>query len=118
MRGIMAADYEKGTINITNLTKVYHLYEKNTDRIKETFSKKKYSRDHYALRDINLQIKPGESVGIVGTNGSGKSTLLKLITGVVAPTEGEIQKLMVRLPHFWSLAQALIRNIPALRIYI
>lgn len=91
MRGIMAADYEKGTINITNLTKVYHLYEKNTDRIKETFSKKKYSRDHYALRDINLQIKPGESVGIVGTNGSGKSTLLKLITGVVAPTEGEIQ---------------------------
>lgn len=30
----MAADYEKGTINITNLTKVYHLYEKNTDRIK------------------------------------------------------------------------------------
>ncbi len=43
------------------------------------------------MKNINLSIKHGESVGIVGTNGSGKSTLLKLITGVVTPTTGEIK---------------------------
>ena len=62
---------EKGSIQIENLTKVYHLYDKNTDRIRETFhlGRKKYSKDHYALRNISLDIKKGESVGIVGTNG-------------------------------------------------
>lgn len=86
----MDSNQKTGSIQIKNLTKVYHLYEKNTDRLKETFLKKKYSRDHYALKNINLNIEKGESVGIVGTNGSGKSTLLKLITGVVSPTEGEL----------------------------
>ena len=83
---------EKGTIKIENLTKVYHLYDKPSDRLRETFSikKKRYSREHYALKNLDLDIKHGESVGIVGTNGSGKSTLLKLITGVVTPTEGKI----------------------------
>lgn len=59
----------------------------------ETFSirKKKYSKEHYALKNINLKINKGESIGIVGTNGSGKSTLLKLVTGVVTPTTGTIK---------------------------
>lgn len=84
---------EKGSIEVRDLSKVYHLYNRSSDRIRETFSikKKKYSRDHYALKNINLSIKHGESVGIVGTNGSGKSTLLKLVTGVVSPTNGEIK---------------------------
>lgn len=84
---------EKGSIEVKNLSKVYHLYNRSSDRIRETFSikRKKYSRDHYALKKINISIGHGESVGIVGTNGSGKSTLLKLVTGVVAPTEGEIK---------------------------
>ena len=84
---------EKGSVEVNDLSKVYHLYNKSSDRLRETFSikKKKYSKDHYALRDINLSITHGESVGIVGTNGSGKSTLLKLITGVVTPTTGEIK---------------------------
>lgn len=84
---------EKGSVEVNDLSKVYHLYNKSSDRLRETFSikKKKYSKDHYALKNINLSIKHGESVGIVGTNGSGKSTLLKLITGVVTPTTGEIK---------------------------
>ena len=81
---------QRGSIQIKNLTKVYHLYDKNIDRLKETFLKKKFSKDHYALKNMTLNIQKGESVGIVGTNGSGKSTLLKLITGVVSPTEGEL----------------------------
>lgn len=82
----------KGSVIIRDLTKMYRLYNKNSDRLREVFSlkHKKYSTEHYVLKKLNLEIKPGESVGIVGTNGSGKSTLLKLITGVVTPTEGEI----------------------------
>jgi len=48
------------------------------------------SRDLWALRDVDLNIEPGEAFGIVGRNGSGKSTLLKLIAGIFAPTSGEL----------------------------
>jgi putative ABC transport system ATP-binding protein len=42
------------------------------------------------LKDINLQVDPGEFVSIVGPSGSGKSTLLNMITGIDAPTDGEV----------------------------
>jgi ABC-type polysaccharide/polyol phosphate transport system ATPase subunit len=44
----------------------------------------------WALRDVALEIGPGESVGLVGSNGSGKSTLLKLLCGVMYPYAGEV----------------------------
>ncbi|HMM65337.1 MAG TPA: ABC transporter ATP-binding protein [Dokdonella sp.] len=43
------------------------------------------------LRDVNLSVRRGESVAIVGENGAGKSTLLKLVTGVLTPTTGTVQ---------------------------
>ena len=52
-----------------------------------------YSRDsenRFALKDINLEFKPGEIVFIVGGNGSGKSTLVKLITGLYSPDRGKV----------------------------
>ena len=45
---------------------------------------------HWALRDIDLGVRQGEVLGIVGRNGSGKSTLLKLLTRITRPTEGSI----------------------------
>jgi ABC-type polysaccharide/polyol phosphate transport system ATPase subunit len=44
----------------------------------------------WALTDINVDIAPGEAVGLVGANGSGKSTLLKLLAGVMYPYAGQI----------------------------
>ena len=49
------------------------------------------TRWRWALRDITVQVEPGESVGIVGVNGSGKSTLLKMLTGTMVPTVGDLR---------------------------
>ena len=46
------------------------------------------SRWRWALQDINLEVRPGESVGLIGTNGSGKSTLLKILARVMYPYAG------------------------------
>jgi len=45
----------------------------------------------HALRDISLDIRPGDSVGLVGLNGSGKTTLLRVLSGVYEPTAGSIE---------------------------
>jgi len=80
-------------IEVDNLTKVYHLYDRPQDRLKEALNpfKKSYHHDFYAMQDVSLQIKKGETVGIIGKNGAGKSTLLKMITGVLNPTHGEVR---------------------------
>jgi len=51
------------------------------------FTKNKY---YDALKNINLKIYSGETIGIIGKNGSGKSSLLKILSGVMQPTSGEI----------------------------
>lgn len=80
-------------IKITNLTKIYKLYGRNRDRLKDSLglSKKANYREHYALKNVDMEVKVGESIGIIGVNGSGKSTILKIITGVLNPTAGEVK---------------------------
>ena len=80
-------------ISVQHLSKMYKLYDKPSDRLKESLglSRKKKYREHYALHDVDFNIHEGECVGIIGVNGSGKSTILKIITGVLAPTTGEVK---------------------------
>jgi ABC-type polysaccharide/polyol phosphate transport system ATPase subunit len=80
-------------INVEELTKVFKLYDKPVDRLKESVLPfgKQYHKDFYALRDVSLQIKSGESIGIIGKNGSGKSTLLKILSSVLTPTSGKVE---------------------------
>ncbi len=79
-------------VRFENVTKIYKLYDSPKDRFKETFSlsRKKYSRDFYALNNISFSINRGDTIGIVGKNGSGKSTLLKILTGVLTQSAGSV----------------------------
>lgn len=79
-------------IDVQNVQKIYKLYNKPSDRMKDAFGMLKHNppKKHYALSGVNMQIKTGETVGIIGTNGSGKSTILKIITGVLNPTSGQV----------------------------
>lgn len=79
-------------ISIKNLTKEYKMYPRKKDRLIETiFPSIKRHSTFKALDDLNLEIKKGEILGILGKNGAGKSTLLKIVTGVVVPTWGEVK---------------------------
>ncbi|RMD86673.1 MAG: ABC transporter ATP-binding protein [Candidatus Dadabacteria bacterium] len=76
-----------------NICKNYPIYERPQDRLKQMLmrGKRKYYREFVALRNINLSIEKGSSLGILGRNGAGKSTLLQIICGTVAPTSGSVE---------------------------
>lgn len=48
-------------------------------------------KEFHALRGIDLEVRRGETIGIIGTNGAGKSTLLQIITGILQPSSGQMQ---------------------------
>ncbi len=79
-------------IKINHVSKLFHKQKQRTfkELIPALLGGEKAIDSFWALQDINLEIKKGETVGIIGPNGSGKSTLLKLIAGVSNPTKGTI----------------------------
>lgn len=82
----------ENVIEITDLVKDYKMFNKKQDRLIETiFPMVKKHGNFRAMNNLNLTLKKGEVLGILGKNGAGKSTLLKMITGVVTPTSGTIK---------------------------
>lgn len=80
-------------IKIENLTKIFtiHKDKKYTLKQKLIFKKGNFKEKRVVLDNINLTIKKGEVVILIGNNGCGKSTLLKLISKVLYPTKGNIE---------------------------
>lgn len=82
---------DENIIEIKDLVKKYKMFDRKKDRLIETiFPRVKRHTDFTAMNNLNLTIKKGEVLGILGKNGAGKSTLLKMITGVVIPTSGTL----------------------------
>lgn len=73
-------------IKLYDVSKKYEIHHEKPTLV-EKFVKGK-NETFWALKNINLTIKKGERVGIIGPNGSGKTTLLKIITGITMPTTG------------------------------
>jgi lipopolysaccharide transport system ATP-binding protein len=78
-------------IKVKNLNKIYPIYEKPIDIVKELLFKKKKHKVFQALKDISFEVKKGEIVGVIGRNGAGKSTLLKILAGTLSKTSGDIE---------------------------
>jgi lipopolysaccharide transport system ATP-binding protein len=88
-------------IRVSNVGKCFRIYGAARDRLKQFVmprlrtlagqTPKQYFREFWALSDISIEIRKGETVGIIGRNGSGKSTLLQIICGTLHPTGGEVE---------------------------
>ncbi len=77
-------DDSEVVVKIENLCKEYKMFDRKADRLIEAMIPGiERHKTFKALDNINLEIRKGEVLGILGKNGAGKSTLLKIITGVV-----------------------------------
>jgi len=83
-------------ISVRGLGKRYRLQHRGQTTLKtaalQLFSRGPNNNEEFwALRDVSFEVRPGETLGIIGRNGAGKSTLLGLIAGTITPTEGAVR---------------------------
>lgn len=83
----------RNAIEVRNMSKDFKLIFDKPTTLKErlVFWNREKPKWHHVLKNINLDIKKGDTVALVGTNGSGKSTLLKLMTKILYPTKGTLE---------------------------
>ena len=81
-------------LSAEHISKCYEIYSRPSHRLYQCLwaGRKKFYEEFWALRDFSLTVKRGESIGIIGGNGSGKSTLLQILSGVLRPTTGSVQR--------------------------
>lgn len=79
-------------VKIDGLSKSYHIFDKPRDRLLQMIfgSRRQYYKEFWALQTLSMEIRKGETIGLIGRNGSGKSTLLQLICGTLNATTGTI----------------------------
>ena len=82
----------EATISASGVGKRFQLHHKRATSLKERLllHRRASSEEFWALRDVDLEIGGGLTVGLIGPNGSGKSTLLKVLSGILAPTTGTV----------------------------
>ncbi len=82
-------------IRLEYVTQRFRVIQERPDTVRELFSKlfrrQSSYHDFEAVKNVSLEVPPGQMLGIIGRNGSGKSTLLKIIAGVYRPTQGTVQ---------------------------
>ena len=85
---------EENAIEVKNITKYFKIYYDKGNSLKEKvlFQKRNRHDIHWVLKGISFDVKKGEALGLIGKNGCGKSTLLKMLTKIMYPTEGSIQR--------------------------
>lgn len=79
-------------VRARGLSKCYRIFARPEDRFKQMLwrRRRKFFREFWAVRDVDLEVRRGETLGVVGRNGSGKSTLLKMVFGTLEPNAGEL----------------------------
>ena len=80
-----------GTIEIEGLAKRYRRDSSASTLLTAFLPRRRERKEHWALRDFDLTLGGGETVGILGHNGAGKTTLLRLLAGVTQPSEGRLR---------------------------
>ena len=75
-------------IRVSGLGKAYQRYASEGKRVRSLLFGERDHEDIWVLRDVDLEVRRGEALGVVGRNGAGKSTLLKIISGILTPSEG------------------------------
>jgi len=81
---------DKISIKLTNVSKMYYLREEKAT-LSGSFLTRITTSDFWALKNVDLEVKKGEQLGIIGPNGSGKTTLLQLMAGIIVPTKGQVE---------------------------
>lgn len=83
----------ENAIEIRNMSKSFKVQYDHAHTLKDLLVSHHRGKveNHVVLKNISLDIKKGETVGLIGTNGSGKSTLLKLMTKIIYPNEGTVK---------------------------
>jgi len=102
-------------IRLRNLSKIYRIYRNPVHALTESITRKSRHIRRVALDNINLEVRRGEIVGVLGRNGAGKSTLLKIVAGTLEPTGGDLE-VNGRVTAILELGSGFIRIIPAARI--
>lgn len=84
---------KENAIEVKKMTKKFNVYYDKASTLKEKlmFWNRSDKETRTVLKNINVEIKKGETVALVGVNGSGKSTLLKLMTKIIYPTKGKVE---------------------------